>query len=384
MQFKSRKEHGREGKKSWAEPTLVTRCDKINREDQGNSIKCNEYLDDEKVLNKKMSAIAKMIRKSAFTITYTGAGLSKASGISDYATKAENSIVNYPKIRSPLHAEPTYSHHILKRMIDADLLHYWIQQNHDGLPQKAGVPQDKINEIHGAWFDPSNRVVNFDGKLRSDLFDDMIEVEKKTTLCLCLGTSLSGMNADRMAKTPAKLHKKNREKYQGLVIINLQKTKMDRDCSIRVWAKLDDAFAILAKKLKIDHNPPAKSLADPPFPIDQRIFWVPYNEEGKLDRNCLMKLDLNDKKRVKICQPFANNFSYAKGKIIKREGEMNWLAALKDEDKVSRGYAFGWWMIAAAINGSLPYLPLSNLHPKVVYQNNDDNENILFNDEILH
>lgn len=33
-------------------------------------------------------------------------------------------------------------------------VHHWLQQNHDGLPQKAGFPQEKINEVHGAWFDP--------------------------------------------------------------------------------------------------------------------------------------------------------------------------------------------------------------------------------------
>jgi hypothetical protein len=36
------------------------------------------------------------------------------------------------------------------------LLHGWVQQNHDGLPQKAGFPQERINEIHGSWYDPGN------------------------------------------------------------------------------------------------------------------------------------------------------------------------------------------------------------------------------------
>ncbi len=38
------------------------------------------------------------------------------------------------------------------------LLHGWVQQNHDGLPQKAGFPQERINEIHGSWYDPGNPV----------------------------------------------------------------------------------------------------------------------------------------------------------------------------------------------------------------------------------
>ena len=27
----------------------------------------------------------------------------------------------------------------------------WVQQNHDGLPQKAGFPQQDMIEIHGSW-----------------------------------------------------------------------------------------------------------------------------------------------------------------------------------------------------------------------------------------
>lgn len=61
-----------------------------------------------------------------------------------------------------------------------------------------------MNEIHGAWFDPSNPVVQFSGKLRSDLFEWLCDMELATDLCLCLGTSLSGMNADRAAVTCAK------------------------------------------------------------------------------------------------------------------------------------------------------------------------------------
>jgi len=38
-------------------------------------------------------------------------------------------------------------------------LKHWINQNHDGLAQKAGYPKSKLNEIHGSWFDKKNRVV---------------------------------------------------------------------------------------------------------------------------------------------------------------------------------------------------------------------------------
>ena len=135
----------------------------------------------------------------------------------------------------------------------------------------------------------------------------MIDVERKAQLCLCLGTSLSGMNADRVAKTPAKKYVKGVRKCYGTIIINLQKTNLDSKCTIRVWAKLDDAFEILAKKLAIVHSRPDYPIANPPFPNDQKVFWVPYNEEGKLDRKSLMKLDVNDDRLIVICSPGASN-----------------------------------------------------------------------------
>jgi hypothetical protein len=63
---------------------------------------------------------------------------------------------------------------------------------------KPGYPQEGLNEIHGAWYDPSNPVVQMSGNLRGDLFEWLREWEERTDLVLVLGTSLSGMNADRM------------------------------------------------------------------------------------------------------------------------------------------------------------------------------------------
>jgi NAD-dependent SIR2 family protein deacetylase len=195
--------HGHKGSNDWPAPFLAAASDQCNRKDQGNTILANEYLDEKEVLELKMKLIANLIKQSKTLVAYTGAGISRASGIPDYATKAANSVVQAPKIQSSFEAKPTYAHFILTALEKAGYLKYWVQQNHDGLPQKAGFPQEKMNEIHGAWFDPSNPVVQFSGNLRGDLFDEMVKMEKKADMCLCLGTSLSGMNADRMASTPA-------------------------------------------------------------------------------------------------------------------------------------------------------------------------------------
>ena len=192
--------HGLMGDKKWANPYCVAKSNKPNREDQGNMTNASEYLDEPDVLEQKMELIASLIKKSKCCIAYTGAGLSRAAGIDDYASKAENSVMNeVPKIKSAFDAKPTFSHHVISKLEEAGYVKYYVQQNHDGLPQKAGFPQEKMNEIHGAWYDPSNPVVQFSGSLRSDLFKWMLEIEQQTDLCLCLGTSLSGMNADRCA-----------------------------------------------------------------------------------------------------------------------------------------------------------------------------------------
>merc|ERR1719240_1946712 len=93
--------------------------------------------------------------------------------------------------------EPTLSHCVLAELNRQNLLHGWVQQNHDGLPQKAGYRQEDINEIHGSWYDPSNPVVLYSGSLRSELFQDMRNWAKTADLVLVLGTSLSGLNADQ-------------------------------------------------------------------------------------------------------------------------------------------------------------------------------------------
>eukprot|EP00961_Rhodomonas_salina_P112301 1511445-Rhodomonas_salina.1 len=48
-----------------------------------------------------------------------------------------------------LSLEPTLGHHVCAALESKGLVHHWVQQNHDRLAQKAGFPQERLNEIHG-------------------------------------------------------------------------------------------------------------------------------------------------------------------------------------------------------------------------------------------
>ena len=99
-------------------------------------------------------------------------------------------------------AKPSLSHLALTALKERGLVHSWIQQNHDGLPQKAGWPQEDIIEIHGSWYDPSNPVVCYDGNLREDLHQKVRQAEETAELVIVVGTSLGGLNSDGVASRP--------------------------------------------------------------------------------------------------------------------------------------------------------------------------------------
>jgi len=217
-----------------------------------------------------------------------------------------------------------------------------------------------MNEIHGAWFDPSNPVVQFSGKLRSDLFKEMLEWENKADLCITLGTSLSGMNADRCANTPAK--KSLKGEALGTVLINIQKTNLDAKCVIRIWAKIDDAFKILAKELDLE----IKEQKVPTF--DSHKFIVPYDEKGKYNKKYQMILDLNVGSEITIPIEGAMNEN-AKGEVVEYD-EKSGIYVVAVQEKffdTSKAYhrCFGYWWITEALEGKITQLPVINLNPVV-------------------
>jgi len=192
-------------------------------------------------------------------VAYTGAGISTPAGIGDYASKGKGSVVGKEGCRNRLELQPTKTHRVMAAMEKKGLLHEWINQNHDGLAQKAGYPFAKLNEIHGGWFDKKNPVVLMDGTLRNDLWQRLQDWSGKSECVLAMGTSLCGMGADLVCHQSHQRHAQEGI-GQGLVIINLQRTPLDDKASLRIFARTDDVFACLAKlwRLKLDtevHSP---------------------------------------------------------------------------------------------------------------------------------
>lgn len=243
--------HGLLGKgTSWKPPIVAARSDKAARPGY-NAYSASEYLDSPEVLKAKAKLLAQMWKRSGRdTVLYTGAGLSTASGIGDYASKAGNSIAPHKKqtgTGSRFDLKPTVAHHALAAIEEKGLIGHWVQQNHDRLAQKAGFPQAKLNEIHGAWGDVKNQVKMMDDNLRHDLLDWLHTWAERANMCVALGTSLCGMNADQVPSSVAERF--CRSSGEGLVIIGLQQTVYDNVASLRIWGFCDEVMKLVAKEL---------------------------------------------------------------------------------------------------------------------------------------
>jgi len=294
--------HGTLGDPEWAPPRVVAVSAEMARPGY-RTCAAHEYEDEPHVLAHKVELLASMLKTARHPVAYTGAGISTAAGVSDYASKAGTLRADSVDRVDPLEAQPTRAHHVLTALHRAGMLTTWVQQNHDGLPQKAGFPQAAINEIHGAWFDPSNPVVPMDGDLRPDLISALLETEERADLCVVAGTSLCGMNADRIASTTARRARGGEAGVQGTVLINLQRTVMDASVQLRIFAGIDTVMAMLARSLALPEG--GETLpAGPPGGAEgqEDVFELPYSGEGRLARDSQprIRLDLRPGARVRL------------------------------------------------------------------------------------
>jgi len=363
--------HGRMGDPSWSAPRRTVFCDADARPGYA-SKKAHEYMEEPAVLRAKVKLLADLLRRSRNCLAYTGAGISTASGIGDYATRDEATVDARPKLRSPWEAQPTKAHRVLTALHHAGMLKHWVQQNHDGLPQKAGYPQHAINEIHGGWYDPSNPVVPMSGQLRGDLFQWMLDWEQETDLVLALGSSLCGMNADRMVVTPA--NKATRGDGLGVVIVSLQRTQHDDLASLRIYATLDEVFTLLAEEMGLDvaeegtRYTPRLCQAEGEGDIDSMpadTFPVRYDSAGNADLSCerlgSFVLDLREGSRVRLTSgPNAGDEGVVLGRNLEGHWRITFRHRLKKTSKILVPFqrVLGSWWVEAAIHGTVDRIPV--------------------------
>jgi len=331
----------------------------------------SEFGDQEAALSAKCEALATLLRMSKRTVLYTGAGISAGAGIGQAARGA-----GAGGGRST-DAVPTFTHFAMGALSKAGLLHGWVQQNHDGLPQKAGFPQQSINEIHGSWYDPANPVVKYSGTLHERAYPWMRKEAQEADLVLVLGTSLGGLNADQMAHKPAGRSMQGRS--LGNVIINLQQTESDGKSSLRLFAKSDDVMRRVLQALKI----PLPDCRPRAYPSTPRVL-VPYDSEGRLSKTERTWLDLRDGQRIRLTdghniqgaqQPHFMHIGADAPVLIggRRVEPAPGNGVVERLDNVQSGFVLriegvrmllGVWWLETALQGAVEQLPIVNVSPE--------------------
>lgn len=367
--------HGLMAHENWHAPIEVVTCEEENRPGY-DSMPSHEYNDDPRTMKEKIKVFAQLLLQSKHCMAYTGAGISTSSGINDYASKAKNSKMKEAQKKKKTVKKkgrtclPTLGHRVLVELYRHGWLKHWVQQNHDGLPQKAGYPHHKINEIHGSWWDISNPVCPMSGTLRSDLWDWMEEWQEKTDLTITLGTSLCGMSADDCVNNVSLRYADiDEENVLGSIIVGLQRTPLDHICSLRLYGTIDEVVALLAEELKITIPPYKTFVPDIPSKalVKKDVYKVPYNKKGKLSTNPneWIVWDLSRGAKVKCVSGPGKGFSgqmvgfymgtnhYAIATKKMREGH-------KDHGKRKATYYIGSWMVEAAVHGRMGFLPVVN------------------------
>jgi hypothetical protein len=160
------------------------------------------------------------------------------------------------------------------------------------------------------------------------------------------------MNADRMVESPAK-RKVKKNKGLGAVIINLQRTRLDDICSLRIWADADTVFALLAKQLQI-----SSALIVRSAPIVRAL--VPYDGDGLPRSDPLMLVDVSEGQEVVVGQPSDNEFRHRKGQIDDIDEFGNPLMTLQGKrgeggkpGKLARRACLGHWWLSEAARGDV-------------------------------
>ena len=374
--------HGALYKGPMRRPKVLWKSDKKPRSDHDASdwLTATEFEDQPEVARCKVAQLAELMRLSRHTVVYSGAGIS-ASAVGQAARSGTNTV---GFSGGEHYAQPTPTHHALAALGRTGWVHGWVQQNHDGLPQKAGFPQEAICEVHGSWYDPSNPVVKYCGSLKDHEEQWMQRETEAADLVLVIGTSLGGLYADETATTCCERAAAGAS--LGGVIINLQQTDEDGKMTLSCKGKSDNVLQLLLAELGLPPLDPRKSSA---------VIWpevtcalVPYDARGRrLPEGSTaprMWLDLRLGAKIKLTaghnhqgakQPSTmhvgarkgqkfhgealRNVGPGRGSVLKRDDPTSSIRLIIEGAPMKLG---AWWM-DAAMRGGPEILPIVNTEP---------------------
>lgn len=211
-------------------------------------------------------------------------------------------------------------------------------------------------------------MVKYSGTLRGDLFEDLERQANTADLCLVMGTSLTGLNADQVAEMPAR--RSAAGKALGTVIVSPQRTALDGKASLRIYAKADDVMRALAAELGLGSVASIVKGLGALIPKDSRVI-VPYDQQGFRSDTVRTYWDLRSGQKVRLGEN--NNCAGARQpsseKLTSRDvGEVTGREAARACITIcfsgGASMRLGLWWLEAAQRGGVAQLPVVNVSPQ--------------------
>ena len=210
-------------------------------------------------------------------------------------------------------------------------------------------------------------MVKAKGRLRADLHQGLTAAAETADLCLALGTSLRGSQADSVARLPAERSLVGRA--LGTVIVSLQQTPEDGVATLRIFCSLERFLSLLLAALDLQLAAPT---SDRQLSLAVRhCSRVPYDERGWRSSSATTSLDLTPGERVRLHEE--HNWrecgqdrggqvgAGAEGRVVRYcSTQRAWQLEVEGVAML-----LGHWWVEAAVRGSLAFLPIVSKLPQL-------------------
>ncbi len=251
-------------------------------------------------MNPHIIQLAEKFAEGGNNVVFTGAGISTESGIPDYRSKgglwdrfrpvyfdefmsSKDARIEYWRRKTELYhdlvnAQPNPAHRALVTLYNQGLLEAVITQNIDNLHQKAGLPDEKIVELHGNTL--RVRCMRCDAIYPLDEIQPRIEAGDLAPECACGGylkpdtisfgqampveavqkaTELASscdlflvIGSTLLVQPAAMMPSYAKQHGAFLAILNLSTTPYDNDCDLLIQAKAGAVMSDLLRQLSLE------------------------------------------------------------------------------------------------------------------------------------